>query len=283
MADSDRGLTPLLPACHELLDLYPDSLRIREQVEALEDAMPDRPGVVVSFCRTIIETTCRTILTDRGIAADAAWEAPKLITETLRYVNLGPRDDGGVDAKLRSGAESLVRGLHQIVSGIFEIRNAHGSAAHGADAYLPLLDSRYAEILARGTDAVVGLLFKIHLSSAQRDPLARFRYGDHSDFDELIDSDYGPFKVLEVQLVASEALFRTDFLAYRAALVQFRQEQQPEAAAPEVAVTTPVMEAEAAAAAPEVREAGQTIPASEVKEAEKSTGGDISDSAERPK
>jgi len=32
--------------------------------------------------------------------------------------------------------------------------------------------------------------------------------------------------VLEVQLVASEALFRTDFLAYRAALIQFRQEQE---------------------------------------------------------
>ena len=307
MADSDRSPTPLLPACHELLDLYPDSLRIREQVEALEEAMPDRPGVVVSFCRTIIETTCRTILTDRGISADAAWEAPKLVSETLRYVNLGPRDDGGVDAKLRSGAESLVRGLHQIVSGIVEIRNAHGSAAHGADAYLPLLDSRYAEILARGTDAVVGLLFKIHLSSAQRDPLARFRYGDHPEFDELIDNDYGPFKVLEVQLVASEALFRTDFLAYRAALVQFKQEQQqPEVAAPEIAVAAPevkgpeavvtaveVKEAvlEDAVAAPEVKKpeavevgkAKSAVTAPEFKEAEKSSGDEVNDSGERPK
>jgi Abortive infection C-terminus len=227
MADSAGSTTFLLPACHELLDSHPESLRIREQVEALEEAMPDRPGVVVSFCRTIIETTCRTILADRGAAVDSAWEAPKLVSETLRYINLGPRDEGGVDAKLRSGAESLVRGLHQIVQGIVEIRNAHGSAAHGADAYSPLLDSRYAEILARATDSVVGLLFRTHLSSAQRDPLARFRYGDHSDFDELIDNDFGPFRVLQVQLTASEALFRTDFLAYRAALVQFRQEQQP--------------------------------------------------------
>jgi len=226
MADSDGNTTFLLPACRELLDSHPESLRIREQVEALEEAMPDRPGVVVSFCRTIIETTCKTILTDRGVTVDSAWEAPKLVSEALRYVNLGPRDDGGVDAKLRSGAESLVRGLNQIVQGIVEIRNAHGSAAHGADAYSPLLDSRYAEILARATDSVVGLLFKTHLSSAQRDPLARFRYGEHSDFDESIDNDYGPFKVMNVQLIASEALFRTDFLAYRAALIQFRQEQE---------------------------------------------------------
>jgi hypothetical protein len=226
MANSNRGASPLLLACRELLDAHPESLRIREQVEALEEAMPDRPGVVVSFCKTIIETTCKTILTDRGVPVDSGWEAPKLVSEALRYVNLGPRDDNGVDARLRSGAESLVRGLNQIVSGIVEIRNVHGSAAHGADAYSPLLDSRYAEILARGTDSVVGLLFKIHLSSAQRDPLARFRYGDHSDFDERIDSDFGPFEVLNVQLTASEALFHTDFLAYRAALIQYKQEQE---------------------------------------------------------
>jgi hypothetical protein len=226
MSDRATRTTVLLPACHELLDSHPESLRIREQVDALEEAMPDRPGVVVSFCRTIIETTCKTILTDRGVAVDSAWEAPKLVSEALRYVNLGPRDDGGVDAKLRSGAESLVRGLNQIVQGIVEIRNAHGSAAHGADAYSPLLDSRYAEIVARATDSVVGLLFKTHLNSAQRDPLARFRYGAHADFDELIDNEFGPFNVLEVQLVASEALFRTDCLAYRAALIQFRQEQE---------------------------------------------------------
>ena len=87
-----------------------------------------------------------------------------------------------------------------------------------------MLDARYAEILARATDSVVGLLFKTHLRSAQRDPLTRFRYGDHGEFDDYIDNDFGPFDVLDVPLVASEALFRTDFNAYRAALIQFRQD-----------------------------------------------------------
>lgn len=215
-----------LQACHELLEAYPESLRIREQVEALEEAMPSRPGVVVSFCRTIIETTCKTILTDRGVVVDPAWEAPKLASESLKYLNLGVANDGEVDAKLRHGADSLVRGLSQIISGVVEIRNAHGSAAHGADAYTPLLDARYAEILARATDATVGLLFRIHLKYAQSSPLLRFRYGSHPDFDEYVDADYGPFDVMEVPLVASEALFRTDFEAYRTLLTQFRQDSQ---------------------------------------------------------
>ena len=217
-----------LSACRELRDAHPESPRIREQVEALEEAMPDRPGVVVSFCRTIIETTCKTILTDRGVSVDSTWKAPKLVSETKKYLNLGVVDSGQPDPSLRNGVQSVVQGLDQIVGGVMEIRNAHGSAAHGTDAYAPLLESHYAEILARATDVVVGLLFKTHLRSAHHDPLSRFRYGEHSDFDEYIDNDYGPFEVLDVPLIASEALYHTDFQAYRAALVLFRQGQEPE-------------------------------------------------------
>lgn len=214
-----------LSACRELMESHPESLVIRQQVEALEDAMPDKPGIAVSFCRTLIETTCKTILVDRGQAPDGAWEAPKLIAETTKFLHLGIHDDGHTDPTLKNGAEKLLRGVNSIIDGVMEIRNAHGAAAHGSDAYAPMLDARYAEILARATDAVVGLLFKTHLNGSGKAPLARLRYGDHNDFDEWIDNDFGPFEVLETPLVASEALFRTDNNAYRAALVVFKQEQ----------------------------------------------------------
>ena len=164
-----------LVACRELMDSHPESLVIRQQVEALEDALPDKPGVAVSFCRTLIETTCKTILIDRGQTPDQAWEAPKLIAETTKFLHLGIHDSGQTDADLREGAEKLVRGVNSIIDGVVQIRNAHGAAAHGSDAYAPMLDARYAEILARATDAVVGLLFKTHLKGSGKAPLARLR------------------------------------------------------------------------------------------------------------
>jgi hypothetical protein len=214
-----------LVACRELMESHPESLVIRQQVEALEEALPDKPGIAVSFCRTLIETTCKTILIDRGQAPDDAWEAPKLLAETTKFLHLGVHDDGRTDADLRQGAEKLVRGVNSIIDGVVQIRNAHGAAAHGSDAYAPMLDARYAEILARATDAVVGLLFKTHLNGSGKAPLARLRYGEHKDFDDWIDNDFGPFLVLETPLVASEALFRTDINAYRTLLVAYRQEQ----------------------------------------------------------
>lgn len=167
---------------------------------------------------------------DRGQTPDHAWEAPKLVAETTKFLHLGLHDDGHTDADLREGAEKLVRGVNSIIDGVVQIRNAHGAAAHGSDAFAPMLDARYAEILARATDAVVGLLFKTHLNSSGKAPLPRLRYGDHRDFDERIDNDFGPFLVLETPLVASEAFFRTDINAYRTALVAFRQEQEAEKA-----------------------------------------------------
>ncbi len=217
---------PVLPACRELLESHPESLRIREQVEALEEALPEKPGVVVSFCRTIIETTCKTILTDRKAIVDSSWEAPKLLSEALKYVNLGQPDNS--DPKLKDGAQKLVRGLNSIVDGVTAIRNAHGSAAHGSDAYTPLLDGRYAEVIARSTDAVVGLLFRSHLRNAQRDPLSRFKYGDHPDFDQAIDDEHETFYVYQTPLVPSEAFFHTDFAAYRTALIEFLTQEDPE-------------------------------------------------------
>lgn len=223
MADEDTSFR--LIACRELMDNHPGSLVIRQQVEALEDAIPDKPGVAVSFCRTIIETTCKTILIDRGQKPENGWDAPKLISETSKFLHLGIHDTGHTDASLRSGAEKLVRGINSIVDGIVEIRNAHGTGAHGPDAYAPVLDARYAEILACATDAVVGFLFRTHLNSARTAPLTRLRYGDHQDFDDYIDNDYGPFVVLETPLVASEALFQTDNDAYRVSLQTFISER----------------------------------------------------------
>jgi hypothetical protein len=222
-----------LTACRELMESHPESLVIAEQVTAIESGIPGSPGLVASTCRTVLETTCKTILKDRGQTPDPSWEAPKLLSETRKFLNFGILENGETDPKLRGAAEKLLRGVENILSGVIEIRNEYGTSAHGPDAYAHVLDERYVEIIARATDAAVGFLFKTHLKNSRHSTMARLRYGDNRDFDEWIDTDFGPFEVLETPLVASEALFRTDNNAYRSALVVFRQEQ--EAANTEVA------------------------------------------------
>jgi len=214
-----------LSACRDLMDNHPESLVIAEQVKAIESAMPSSPGLAVAACRTVIETTCKTILVDRGQTPDENWKAPKLLAETKKFLNFGVLDSGHTDAKLKGATEQVVQGVASIVSGLSAIRNDYGTGAHGPDAYAPVLDERYAEIIARSTDAVVGFLFKTHLRNSTKASMTRLRYGDHKEFDDWVDTDFGPFEILETPLIASEALFRTDQNAYKSALAVYKQEQ----------------------------------------------------------
>src|SRR3954470_9422733 len=114
MIDGDERRAFRLLACRELLEAHPESVRIREQVEGLEAAMTNQPGIAVSFCRTIIETTCKTILMDRGATVDSAWEGPKLLKEALKYFDLGQTGAGPTDPRLTDSVEKLIRGLNSL-------------------------------------------------------------------------------------------------------------------------------------------------------------------------
>ncbi len=216
-----------LIACRELMASHPDSLVIRQQVEAVEEALPDKPGIAVSFCRTLIETTCKTILVARNRTYENRWNADKLWLETKDALHLGQHANGHTDQRLHNATEKIISGFNSVFEGVITIRNDHGTASHGAEAYAPLLDLTYAQMLVRATDAIVGLLFKLHLNALGSAQEVQLRYEDETlmGFNEWVDADHGPFTVLETPLIASEALFRTDNSAYLAALTVFLQGQ----------------------------------------------------------
>jgi hypothetical protein len=210
-----------LIACRELMESYPESLRIQEQVEVIEASYPDKPGTMVAFCKTIIETTCKTILKDRGIEPDPLIKFTELAALTRKSIGLEKPNPGVEDEKIRKNIGMITGGVGQIVEGLGNIRSSDAGFGHGAEAYAPMLGIEFAELLVRAADAVVGLFFKTHMKGKLNHPLERPQYGDYQDFDDWIDGDYGPFEVLEVPLIASEALFRTDQKAYKSALVEF--------------------------------------------------------------
>jgi hypothetical protein len=96
-----------LIACRELMASHPASLVIRQQVEALEEALPDKPSIAVSFCRTLIETTCKTILTARKCPFENSWKADRPWRETKDALHLGQHADGQTDQRLHNATEKI--------------------------------------------------------------------------------------------------------------------------------------------------------------------------------
>lgn len=226
---TDEPVAFRLTACRELMESHPESLRIRRQVEALENSLPVDPGVAVSFCRAIIETTCKTILQERGVHYADDWKASKLVKETKKSLGIDDKkDEQKKDQLLRQNLGFISGGIANVVTGISNIRNDFGSAAHGAEAYEPLLDEGYAEILARSTDAIIGFLFRTH-KGEMSEPKYQIAYGDKPDFDNRIDGEFGPFIILNSEYSASETLFRVAKKTYLDELLNHEQIQSEDA------------------------------------------------------
>lgn len=217
-----------LTACRELMESHPGSLRIEQQVKTIEASYPEDPGTMLVFCRSIIETTCKTILSDRSIEIGTDPKFSDLLTRTRQVLGLEKPRQGDVDEVTRKNLGMITGGIGQMVEGLGNLRNSDGSFAHGADAYAPLLENEYAEILARAADAVVGFLFKSHIAIAKGQPHARIRFGEFREFDDKVDLEFGDFVVFEAPLRASEALFHCDPQEYRTKLNLHIQEERDE-------------------------------------------------------
>jgi|GEM_PF-364357 len=219
---SDSGTTDLfrMDGARAILERSPNAIQIKKQVEAIENAVNDGSAMAFDFAKTLIETTCKTILSDLSISIDKDWDVPGLLKETMNRVRLFPADqDAG--KPIQDRFRKTVNGLNTAVTGLAEIRNNHGIAGHGQDAYEKGLEAIQAEFVARASDSVVSFLWNAH-RTYPRAPLAdRTRYEDYTEFNDWLDDSIEELSVLEFTYKGSEVLYKTDPKAYHEKLMVF--------------------------------------------------------------
>jgi len=69
-----------------------DSTILRQQIDRIRNAIEDDPDLAIGTAKELVETTCRTILADYGISADAAWDVTRLVKEARAVLKLVPED-----------------------------------------------------------------------------------------------------------------------------------------------------------------------------------------------
>lgn len=207
-----------MDGAREILDRTAEVHFLRGQVEALEEAVLTRPGIALDLARSLIETTCKTILEDLGIEISGSWDCPRLMKETLARM----RVSSDASPEVREGVKDVVRGVSTVVNGLCALRNREGAASHGRDAFSKNLAPPRALLAARASDAIVCFLWSVHKGWQEGIIPERLHYEDNPEFNDWIDSQYeSPVKILGVSLTQSEALFRTDRAAYKDRLIEF--------------------------------------------------------------
>jgi len=127
---------------------------VSQQITRMEAALNDDPELAIGTAKELVETLCKTILTDQKVPHDASLEFPKLVRLTLKELELVP-DQVAAQVKGADTIRVLLNNLASISNGLAEIRNLYGTG-HGKHAQSKGLQRRHAR-LAVGAAATLGV------------------------------------------------------------------------------------------------------------------------------
>jgi abortive infection Abi-like protein len=214
---SDRGAFTMLGA-REILDRTGAAIPITQQIDAIENAVGTSPGIVFDLARAIVESTCKTILTERGIDC-AKIGINKLLESTYNELALVPTNTS-VDQDTAEHFSALVAGFESIIKCLSHLRHTYGLCSHGKDDSTPSLEYAHALLAARSADALVHFLYAAHKFFFSPVVADELQYTANGEFNEYVDSVTPPIEILGVEYLPSDVLFRTDLEAYRNALFE---------------------------------------------------------------
>lgn len=196
-------------------------LHIEEQVKALELAVVDNTGLAFDLAKTLIESACKTILTERGGSFDKDDDLPKLFKAATLIVPFLPVPLAS-DSAARKSLQQTLGGLSTAMHGVCELRNAFGFASHGTDASRPAMEGVQAMLAAQAADAIVGFLYRVHRQHLSKPSIVLLAYDNNPDFNEWIDDQCDPVQILSLPpYQPSEVLFSVDQEAYRDLLANY--------------------------------------------------------------
>ena len=196
---------------------------IEEQVNGIERAVVENAGLAFDLAKTVVESACKAILTERKIAFGPDDDLPKLFKAVTTNLPLLPVAASGETDARRSLAQTL-NGLHTALQGVCELRNAYGFASHGSGGPRPIMESVQALLAASAADTIIGFLYCVHRRDRIPQANSAAGYDARPAFNASVDETHGVIRIFEVELKPSEVLFRMEPESYRIYLAEFEPE-----------------------------------------------------------
>ena len=195
---------------HSARDAITDGLaHIEAQVQGIEQAVVENPSLAFDLAKMLIESTCRTVLKDRSVAYARDDDLSKLFKSVTQNLTFLPSTASDA-AEVRKSLQKTLSGLSTAIQGICELRNECGFASHGSDGPRPVMEGVQALLAAEAADTIIGFLHRVHhqdrtlVTSTEGAPSTTT-----SPSTEAWTRAFGPFRIFEVELRPSEALFTT--------------------------------------------------------------------------
>lgn len=133
---------------------------LTRQIQRITDAVEEDPSLAIGTAKELTETTCKTILAERGLPYDHL-DLVKLVGAVRKELKLTP-DDIPDGTKADKSIKTILNNLGTIVQGLAELRNAYGTG-HGKHGRAKGLQSRHARLAVGASGALATFLLETHL------------------------------------------------------------------------------------------------------------------------
>jgi len=137
-----------------------DARHLAEQIRRIEQSINDDPALAIGTAKELVETCCKTILSERGKPITGTPDIPTLTKSTLKELNLVPE---GIHEKSRGSdvIKRLLSNLGTIGNGLAELRGLYGTG-HGKDGKSSGLSARHAKLAVGSAATLATFLFDTH-------------------------------------------------------------------------------------------------------------------------
>ena len=137
-----------------------DMAYVAQQINRMETAVLNDPGLAIGTAKELVETCCKTILTERDIEVFKGDDLLKLVRKTVKELRLTPTDIPD-SAKAVETIRVLLSNMASITSGVAELRNKYGTG-HGKDARTKGLGPRHAKLAVGAASTLAVFLVETH-------------------------------------------------------------------------------------------------------------------------
>ncbi len=196
---------------------------IEDQIKSIEQAVAENPGLAFDLAKTVVESTCKTILSERQVSFEPDDKLPRLFRAVTMNLSVLPVTLSS-DADARRSLAQTLTGLHTSLVGVCELRNAFGFASHGSAGPRPVMESVQALLAAQAADAIVGFLYRIHRQERATAEAPQLVFDDNDAFNSYVDEANAAVRIFDLEYRPSEVLFNCDQEAYRDLLSGFEPE-----------------------------------------------------------
>jgi hypothetical protein len=150
---------PNIQSLEEIAEKYGWEMT-KKSIENMRNSQIDDPELAIGTAKELLETCCKTILSDLGKEIDKNWDLLKLCKEARDALSITP-EDIKESQKGKESIKKILGNLGGIVQGIAEIRNLYGTG-HGKEEGFIGLKTLHAELMVGATTTLVLFLYRCH-------------------------------------------------------------------------------------------------------------------------